>query len=290
MSCTRRGGREDRTPCRTPSCFSSSFRNLLSRVSCGVQERLAPGRSPESRRRVQVLMDGDVEMNPGPVRRAQPHVTEIHPTTATKCAEALNLFDQLLRLHDLHDSAALLRRLLKELRSIFGGALVLACGSKDAGTLLSALRIFFLLSISMGVQNPDASLHFQSTVAVTENLTTCCTVRVSHACTLLVSHFLLPRSPSLYDRESLGLSFLLVSHCLRRRGDARAIEWIYIHIFDDISASRYEGVFGVVSPCLPKTRRQRVHSQVQHVLVECQTFPLYGLLRKMVPSARLFRH
>ena len=36
--------------------------------------------------------------------------------------------------------------------------------------------------------------------------------------------------------------------------------WIDIHISDDISASRYEGVFGVVSVRLPTTRRQSVHS------------------------------
>ena len=57
-------------------------------------------------------------------------------------------------------------------------------------------------------------------------------------------------------------------HCLLRQGEARAVEWVDIHIFDDISVWRYEVVFGVVSVHLPKTRRQSVHSQVQHVLVE----------------------
>ena len=78
----------------------------------------------------------------------------------------------------------------------------------------------------------------------------------------------------LCERESLGLSFLLMFHCLLRPGEARAVERVDIHIFDDISVSRYEGVFGVVSVRLPKTRRQRAHSQVQHVLVECQSFAL----------------
>ena len=98
------------------SCFSSPFQNLLSNVSCG----LPPGRLPESWRRLQLLMDGDVERNPGPLRRAHPHVTElltadIHPTTATQHAMALNSFDQFLRPHDLHDSAALLHRGLEPL-------------------------------------------------------------------------------------------------------------------------------------------------------------------------------
>ena len=55
--------------------------------------------------------------------------------------------------------------------------------------------------------------------------------RVSHA------HFGLALSVATlafsHDRESLGLSFLMF-HCLLRPAEARAIEWIDIHIFDDI--------------------------------------------------------
>ena len=63
-------------------------------------------------------------------------------------------------------------------------------------------------------------------------------------------------------------------HCLLRPDEARAVGWDDIHIFDDTSASRCGGVLGVVSVRLLKTRRHSVHSQVQHVLVECPSFAL----------------
>ena len=40
---------------------------------------------------------------------------------------------------------------------------MLACWDQgDAGTLISALRRFILLSVSMGVQIPSSSLHFKA--------------------------------------------------------------------------------------------------------------------------------
>ena len=100
----------------------------------------------------------------------------------------------------------------------------------------------------------------------------------------------------LFDREGLGLRFLLMFHCLLRQGEARAVEWFEIHIFDDISASRFEGVFGVVSVRLPRTRRPCVHSQLQHVRVECKNIALLlrwrqlrAAQKRFLRSARVFR-
>ena len=65
----------------------------------------------------------------------------------------------------------------------------------------------------------------------------------------------------------------MVFHCLLRPSEARAVEWVDM-IFDDIWASRYEGVLVVVSVSLPNTRCESVHSQLQHVLVDCQSSAL----------------
>ena len=94
----------------------------------------------------------------------------------------------------------------------------------------------------MGVEIPDSSLHFK-------------VLWRSHKSWILSvpsefhtsAHFGLALSVAtfafLYDRESLGLGFLLIFHCLLRPGKAHSMEWIDIHIFEDNSASRYEGVF-----------------------------------------------
>ena len=70
-------------------------------------------------------------------------------------------------------------------------------------------------------------------------------------------------------------------HCLLRPGEARSIERIDTHIFDDIQASRCEVIFGVR---FPKSRRQSF--QVQHVLVECQNFALLLRWRQIRPAEK----
>ena len=252
-----------------------------------------------SRRRLQLLMDGDVERNPGPVRpgKALQDVLEltadIHPTTATKHAKALNLFDQFLRLHDLDDSAGLFHRGFEPL--IEGTSLSLRWGfgagvpgSGVAGTIILALRRFILLSVSRGVQVPDSSLHFKAKLA------TFSAVRVSHACTFSSRTFccharLFVRSGKFGFQFSVDVSLSASTKKLVPLSGVTSSS-------SAASRRRFAGVLFVWCPCAFRRADDKVFTRKCNMfcwsvkkLLCCGDGGSYGLLTKMVPKARLFR-
>ena len=180
-------------------------------------------------------MAGDVERHSGLVPRAQPRKPElltadIHLRTGTKNAKALNLFDQFLCLHDSEDSAG------------FGWASELVCWDQVMQELSSQLFSDLPYSPSYWeCRSPIRACVPRLCGGSTESGYLQCPPSFCIALSVAVLVFFL------YNRESLGLSFLLMFHCLLRPGEVRAVECVDVHIFDDDSASRYEGVFGVVS-------------------------------------------
>ena len=157
---------------------------------------------------------------------------------------------QFLRLHDLNDSAAWPWPAYRW--KFAPSSVALWCcrvGIRGCGkTHFQPSQIYLVFRFN-GCANPRFKSAFQSIVAVAvpSEFRTHVHFGLPLSVATLVFFFLLK------DRESLCLSFLLMFHCLLRMDKLAQFEWFDIHIFDNFSASRCEGVFGVVSVRLPKT-------------------------------------
>ena len=140
------------------------------------------------------------------------------------------------------------------------GAVVL--GSGDVGKLISSFRRFILLSVSMGVQIPDSSLHFK---ALWRSL-----YRPSFARMFtLVSHFLLPR--------------LFFFFCWKiEKVCVWVFCWCFTVCFAWISSRNLSGLTSTSSTTFqPRVARvflvwcpYAFRRQVQHVLLACQNVAL----------------